>query len=52
MEARCEHCKLDKIVKIVRRINKVDRSFCSESKDKDNSDLIILLFGNILMLDY
>uniref|UniRef100_A0A673H3Q2 Zinc finger MYM-type containing 4 n=1 Tax=Sinocyclocheilus rhinocerous TaxID=307959 RepID=A0A673H3Q2_9TELE len=30
MEARCEHCKLDKIVKIVRRINKVDRSFCSE----------------------
>ncbi|XP_052440707.1 zinc finger MYM-type protein 4 isoform X2 [Carassius gibelio] len=30
MEARCEHCKLDKIVKVVRRINKVDRSFCSE----------------------
>ncbi|XP_042632889.1 zinc finger MYM-type protein 4-like isoform X1 [Cyprinus carpio] len=30
MEARCEYCKLDKIVKIVRRINKVDRSFCSE----------------------
>ncbi|KAL1256000.1 hypothetical protein QQF64_014061 [Cirrhinus molitorella] len=30
MEARCEYCKLDKIVKTVRRINKVDRSFCSE----------------------
>ncbi|XP_058608810.1 zinc finger MYM-type protein 4-like isoform X3 [Onychostoma macrolepis] len=30
IEARCEHCKLDKIVKIVRKINKVDRSFCSE----------------------
>ncbi|XP_052388906.1 zinc finger MYM-type protein 4 isoform X1 [Carassius gibelio] len=30
MEARCEYCKLDKTLKIVRRINKVDHSFCSE----------------------
>ncbi|XP_056105679.1 zinc finger MYM-type protein 4 isoform X2 [Rhinichthys klamathensis goyatoka] len=28
--ARCENCKLNKTLKIVRRINKVDRSFCNE----------------------
>ncbi|XP_051729200.1 zinc finger MYM-type protein 4-like isoform X5 [Ctenopharyngodon idella] len=28
--ARCEYCKLNKTVKIVRRINKFDRSFCNE----------------------
>uniref|UniRef100_A0A671S2Q1 Zinc finger MYM-type protein 4-like n=1 Tax=Sinocyclocheilus anshuiensis TaxID=1608454 RepID=A0A671S2Q1_9TELE len=28
--ARCEYCKIDKIVKEVKRINKIDRSFCSE----------------------
>ncbi|CAM4631844.1 unnamed protein product [Leuciscus chuanchicus] len=28
--ACCENCKLNKTQKIVRRINKVDRSFCSE----------------------
>ncbi|XP_067282647.1 zinc finger MYM-type protein 4 isoform X5 [Pseudorasbora parva] len=28
--AHCEHCKLNKSVTLVRRINKVDRSFCSE----------------------
>ncbi|XP_039536681.1 zinc finger MYM-type protein 4 isoform X3 [Pimephales promelas] len=28
--ARCENCKLNKTLKTVRRINKVDRSFCSE----------------------
>ncbi|KTG35826.1 hypothetical protein cypCar_00003561 [Cyprinus carpio] len=28
--ARCEYCKIDKVVKEVKRINKIDRSFCSE----------------------
>uniref|UniRef100_A0A672RLJ2 Zinc finger, MYM-type 4 n=1 Tax=Sinocyclocheilus grahami TaxID=75366 RepID=A0A672RLJ2_SINGR len=28
--ARCEYCKIDNIVKEVKRINKIDRSFCSE----------------------
>ncbi|XP_005159754.1 zinc finger MYM-type protein 4 isoform X1 [Danio rerio] len=28
--ARCEYCKIDKIIKEVKRINKIDRSFCSE----------------------
>ncbi len=30
--ARCEYCKIDKVVKEVKRINKIDRSFCSEGK--------------------
>ncbi|XP_073668893.1 zinc finger MYM-type protein 4-like isoform X5 [Paramisgurnus dabryanus] len=28
--ARCEYCKIDKVIKEVKRINKIDRSFCSE----------------------
>ncbi|XP_026087332.1 zinc finger MYM-type protein 4-like isoform X1 [Carassius auratus] len=28
--ARCEYCKLDKIVKEVKKIHQIDRSFCSE----------------------
>jgi len=28
--ARCEYCKIDKVVKEVKRINKIDRCFCSE----------------------
>ncbi|XP_077052160.1 zinc finger MYM-type protein 4-like isoform X3 [Siphateles boraxobius] len=28
--ARCENCKLNKTLKVVMRINKVDRSFCNE----------------------
>ncbi|XP_067282641.1 zinc finger MYM-type protein 4 isoform X2 [Pseudorasbora parva] len=27
---RCEYCKIDKVVKEVKRINKIDRFFCSE----------------------
>ncbi|XP_077052167.1 zinc finger MYM-type protein 4-like isoform X2 [Siphateles boraxobius] len=28
--ARCEYCKIDKVIKEVKRINKIDRCFCSE----------------------
>ncbi|XP_028820092.1 zinc finger MYM-type protein 4 isoform X2 [Denticeps clupeoides] len=28
--ARCEYCKIDKAIKEVKRINHIDRSFCSE----------------------
>ncbi len=39
--ARCEYCKIDKVIKEVKRINKIERPFCSEGKYKEqNKDTI------------